>query len=179
MASFLLDLLGRVLDLFGRTGRGGLVGSMLLLLALAAVGYGIVRAVRRIRRTAPAAGPEPRHTGRSATDWVREAQEHEAAGRWRAALRAHHRALVADLAAAGLVEEVPGRTAAEYEREAAAAVPSAGDPLAAVTRLFERAWYADAPVGPEDVAELQRLAAAVRGAAGRRPVAAAGSGSAR
>ena len=51
---------------------------------------------------------------RTAAQWRAEAAAHDAAGRWREALRCRYRALVAELAGRGLVEEIPGRTSGEY-----------------------------------------------------------------
>lgn len=162
------DALGRVLDLVGQTGQGGLIGSLVLLAVAALLVLGSVRLLSRVRRSPAAAGPEVGLAGRSAHDWDSEAADHEAAHRWREAARCRHRALVAALAAAGLVEEVPGRTAAEYEAEATASVPAAGEPMRRATRLFERAWYARSPVTGEDVGDLRRAADEVRRAAGLR-----------
>jgi len=93
---------------------------------------------------------------RSADDWRSDAATHEAAGRWRAALRCRWRALVADLAGRGLVEEAAGRTAGEYRRQVAAAAPAAADAFDAATALFEDAWYGDRPA---DAAQAERLRA--------------------
>jgi hypothetical protein len=95
--------------------------------------------------------------GRPPADWRAEAARHEAAGAWRDALRCHWRALVADLAARGLVEEVPGRTTGDYRRHVARAVPGAAKTFASATGLFEVAWYAAQEVDAAAVAEERRL----------------------
>jgi hypothetical protein len=51
------------------------------------------------------------------------------------------------LAARGLVEEVPGRTAGEYRREVGRAVPAAAADFAGATELFEVAWYGRSDTG--------------------------------
>ncbi|HJU00766.1 MAG TPA: DUF4129 domain-containing protein, partial [Actinomycetes bacterium] len=72
-----------------------------------------------------------------------------------------YRALVADLAARGLVEEVPGRTAGEYRREIGRAAPAASADFAGATELFEVAWYGRADTGPQQAAHLRDLSAQV------------------
>jgi hypothetical protein len=94
---------------------------------------------------------------RPPADWRAEAAGHEAAGRWRDALRCHWRATVAELAARGLVEEVPGRTTGEYRAGVARAVPAVAEPFSRSTRLFEDAWYAAVDVGPAETAEVRTL----------------------
>jgi Domain of unknown function (DUF4129) len=98
---------------------------------------------------------------RSARDWRSEAEAHEAAGRWRPALRCRYRALVADLAARGLVEEVPGRTAGEYRRQVDAVVPEVAPAFAGATSLFEGAWYGGRSTGAEEAARFRELEARV------------------
>jgi len=95
---------------------------------------------------------------RTATDWRAEAEAHERAGRWRPALRCRYRALVAELAAGGVVDEVPGRTAGEYRAAVTVAAPDVATEFAAATELFERAWYGRAPTGADDAAHLSSLA---------------------
>lgn len=106
-------------------------------------------------------GVEVDGVGRPPADWRADAARHEAAGAWRDALRCHWRALVADLAARGLVEEVPGRTTGEYRSHVGRAVPGAARSFAGATVLFEVAWYAADEIGPDDVAEERRLGAEV------------------
>ena len=94
---------------------------------------------------------------RSARDWRAEAEALEGAGEWRPALRARYRSLVADLAARGLLDEVPGRTAGEYRVEVAAAVPRVASEFAGATELFERAWYGSRPTGADEAAHFRDL----------------------
>lgn len=163
-----LDGLGRLLDLIGQTGQAGLIGTLVFAVVAALLAFGAVRLIRRIRPSPRVAEPQISLSGRSARDWSQEASAHESAGHWREAVRCHHRALVAELVEAGLVEDVPGRTAAEHEAEAAASVPDGTEPMGRATRLFERAWYATTPVTAGDVYELHRAADMVRQAAGLR-----------
>ena len=95
---------------------------------------------------------------RPAAAWRIEAEAHERDGEWRLALRCRYRALVADLAGRGVLEEVPGRTAGEYRLELSGALPPAAPPFAGATELFERAWYGDAPTGATDAGRFRDLA---------------------
>jgi hypothetical protein len=70
-------------------------------------------------------------------------------------LRCRYRALVADLATRGLVDEIPGRTTGEYRRELASSLPSALDEFSGATDLFERAWYGEVPMGPDEHARFR------------------------
>jgi hypothetical protein len=150
------DQIGRMLSSLFRGDRGTVLAWAVLggLLATA-----IVLSIRFARTMTPdpdvpaRASATPRRTAR---DWRAEADAHERAAEWREALRARYRALVADLAARGLVEEVPGRTAGEYRAEVTASVPRAAPEFGGATELFERAWYGNRPIG---AAESERFLA--------------------
>ncbi|MDP9452222.1 MAG: DUF4129 domain-containing protein [Actinomycetota bacterium] len=147
------DLLAALLD----AGAGGLVGWVVVaVLGVVAVvlALRLTRGLRPDPVAAPGTEPAP---GRSAVDWRADAAAHEAAGQWRAALRCRWRALVADLAGRGLVEEVPGRTAGEYRRQVAEVLPEAASDFDAATTLFEEAWYGEHPVGAEQAERLRAL----------------------
>ncbi len=90
-------------------------------------------------------------------DWLAEAAACEARGDWQAALRARYRALVAELARRGLVDEIPGRTTGEYRAEVAANLPLAAPEFSNATDLFELAVYGHAPTGPEDASRVRQL----------------------
>lgn len=82
--------------------------------------------------------------------WRRLAAEHREAGRYRDAVRCEYRALVGDLARAGYVDEIPGRTSGEERtqlRELAPAVAPAFDEAA---DLFDHAWFDDAITSASD-----------------------------
>jgi hypothetical protein len=68
---------------------------------------------------------------------------------------------VADLAARGLVEEVPGRTAGEYRRQVDAVVPEVAPAFDGATSLFEGAWYGGRSTGAEEAARFRELEARV------------------
>lgn len=152
VAEFLADLLG------------GASGSVL---AWIVAGFGVVVllllafvVLRRLRwePTAPEDGPAPR--GRDAADWAREASDHEAAGRWREAVRAQFRVLTATLVARGLVEDVPGTTVGEYRTAIRGSAPELAEDFDAAADEFERIWYAHGEAGPGSVARLRAAAAA-------------------
>ena len=147
----------------GRPGTA-LVGVVVVagLVALAGMGVRFARGVKRDPAARGRARPARRRTPR---DWTAEAEEHERAGRWAAAVRCRYRALVATLADAGIVEEIPGRTAGEYRREVGSAVPEAGSAFDAASEVFERAWYGDAPSGPAEAEQVRDLSERVLDAA--------------
>ncbi len=137
---------------------------------LAAIGLIVVltrysRSLRPDPSIRPAVDVE---TGRPARDWLREAVEHERVGEWRDAVRCRYRALVAELAADGLIEEIPGRTTGEYRAFVASSVPTAAPPFAGASDLFERAWYGHRLGEAEDTDRFRDLANEVLTAAAER-----------
>src|SRR3546814_7900913 len=66
---------------------------------------------------------------RSPGEWRAMADELEAAGRWKEALRCRHRALVADLVRRGVIPDQAGRTAREYAADVALGLPHAAVPM--------------------------------------------------
>jgi len=157
-----VERLGQLLD--GLTGTGaGVVVAWLVVAVL--VGLAVVVALRFSRgmRPDPVLDPAPpvQGAGRTAAGWRAEAAESEAAGAWRVALRCRWRALVAELADRGLVEEIPGRTAGEYRRQLRHSAPAATLAFDEATTIFEDAWYGDRPAGRKDAARLGALSAQV------------------
>lgn len=156
-----VDAIARVLDALVAPG-GGAVGIGLLAAAVALTAVIAWRLVRRIRRDRARQAAPGRLGGRSAREWERDAERHAADGAWSEALRCHYRALLADLVAAGIIDEVAGRTARGYLREVVAAAPDATEAMTAVTEAFETAWYDRRDVTAADVADLRLAATAVR-----------------
>ena len=164
---WVLDQFGRLLANLFQGGRGSIIGWALLALVVALVVYLVVRFARGVTRDPELAAAGPTGTRRTATDWRAEAAAHEAKGEWRQALRCRYRALVADLAARGLVDEIPGRTAGEYRVEVARNVPAASADFAGATELFELAWYGNRPTGEPEADRFRDLADRVLVGAGR------------
>jgi hypothetical protein len=159
VGTWFAEMLGRLLESVG--GGGDLVAWIVILLVLGvALGLGgwLVRSLRPDRPLAdPLGGPV-----RKPEDWASDAELSERAGEWREALRCRYRALIAELAAAGLVEETPGRTTGEYLAEIRRELPEAAAPAAALSAAFDAVWYGNAPAGPGEVAALRADADEVR-----------------
>jgi hypothetical protein len=154
---WVLEMIGRLLGALGGSGAGGIVGLVLLALVLVGVGVLAARFSRGLTPSAEVAAAVAGGRRRSAAEWRAEAEAQERAGAWPEAVRSRYRALVADLASRGLVEEVPGRTAGEYRREVGRAVPAAATDFAGATELFEVAWYGRADTGAREAAHLRDL----------------------
>lgn len=116
--------------------------------------------------------------GRTASAWHAEAEVHERAGAYGQAVRCRYVALVTGLVELGIVEEVPGRTVGELDRELRAAAPSLAAPAAEAGRIFAEVVYGRSPASAEQAARLRELVRGVTAGAGgsRRPV---GSGARR
>jgi Domain of unknown function (DUF4129) len=152
-----LEAIGRLLAALGGSGAGGIVGLVLLALVLVGVGILAARFSRGLTPSPEVAAAVVGGRRRSAAEWRAEAEAQERTGAWREAVRSRYRALVADLASRGLVEEVPGRTAGEYRREVGRALPAAASDFAGATELFEVAWYGRADTGSQEAAHLRDL----------------------
>ncbi|HKY15100.1 MAG TPA: DUF4129 domain-containing protein [Microthrixaceae bacterium] len=157
-------------DLFPepRTGGGefAAAGNLLLYLFLAAlialVAWLVVRIVRgRLPRSPRRERDEAtiELTGsRPPVDWAAEAEAAESEGRWKEALACRYRELVAELLERGVVPDVAGRTTGELRADVAAQAPAAAASFSEATELFELAWYADLPTGPEENRRFRQLA---------------------
>ena len=167
-----LQWLGEQLSRFLALLSGNDVGRAVFALALAAVVVAMIVAavwfLRRVQRSgerAGNAGVGP--TGRSAREWEQDAGDAERAGDLREAVRCRYRAVIADLAARGLLDEVPGWTAGQYREAVRTAVPQAFPQFDRATDIFDRAWYGHIPVRREDVQAMTEAVGEVRGAADR------------
>jgi Domain of unknown function (DUF4129) len=158
---WLLEQAGRLLAELGASGAGGIVGLAVLVLALLGIGLLAARFSRGMTPSPEVRAAIPGAPRRPAADWRAEAEAHERAGAWRAAVRCRYRALVADLAARGLVEEVPGRTAGEYRRQVGRSLPDAAADFAGATELFELAWYGRAETGAREASRVRELSGRV------------------
>jgi hypothetical protein len=158
---WLLGQVGRLLAELGASGAGGIVGLAVLALALLGVGLLAARFSRGMTPSPEVRAAVPGAPRRPAADWRAEAEAHERAGAWRAAVRCRYRALVAELAARGLVDEVPGRTAGEYRREVRRSLPDAAADFAGATELFELAWYGRGETGAQEASRVRELSGRV------------------
>jgi len=86
--------------------------------------------------------------------WRSAAADHRGAGRYRDAIRCEYRALVGDLARAGVVDEVPGRTSGEERVQLADLAPAVAADFDTSADLFDEAWFGDAEIGPRDDEEF-------------------------
>jgi hypothetical protein len=155
---WVFDQIARLLAEVLQGGRRNLVGLIVFSVLVAGVVFLIARFARTVQRDPGADVPSVRVGRRTAADWRADAERYEAEGQWRDGLRCRHRALVADLATRGLVEEIPGRTAREYRDEVGDTAPVARDAFGGATELFELAWYAHAPTGPDESRRFRDLA---------------------
>lgn len=159
----------------GDAGAGGSSWFTILVLVVALVGTVLVARVllrsgvlsRRQKRRSDELAVDVSER-RSAQAWDELARRLEAEGRWKDALRARFGALVEQLIERGVVEDVPGRTTGEYRVQVRRALPDAGDDFAAAADLFDRAWYGDAPTGPDEAQRFVHDAERVLTSAGPR-----------
>jgi hypothetical protein len=159
---WVLDGLFRLLDRLGSGEAGAIASVVILAFAVGATAFITLRLLRRVRRDRAATAPAGGFGGRSSADWEHLAREAEAAGRWDAALRCRYRALLADLIAAGVTDEIAGRTVRDYLRDISAAAPQTERPLAWVTDAFEAAWYDRRPVTAADLDAMRTASDDVR-----------------
>lgn len=144
-------------------GRGAVLAWLVLAAVIGVVAFLLVRGLQRDRRQKRAPGIDAIEIDarRPPADWAAEAAQFEAAGAWRDALRCRYRWLIASLAGAGVVDEIPGTTSGEYRVLVGAARPSASGPITDATALFERAWYGNQPTGPAEASSFEELAGRV------------------
>lgn len=157
------EVIGRILLRLGQAADGpeGTVGFIAVVLLVGVLLVAIVVALSRFRRGGSTDTGLDEAIGRSAPDWGEQAEAHARAGEWTDALRCRYRQALAELAAAGLVAEVPGRTTGEYAAAVRTAVPPAAADFDELTRAFERAWYGRRRVGAEDLAAAEESRRAV------------------
>ena len=170
------DFFSRIIEAVGGDGRGSLIGTVTVIaLALLVIAV-VIRYTRTVGADARRDMALQGGLGRNSTEWLADARAHEAEGRWRDAVRCRYRALLAELAAAGLVDEVAGRTSGEYLGAVQQDVPSAAASFGDATRLFEVAWYGHDTVTPDDAEAFAAAAQRTRSDAGLgRSLASAGA----
>ena len=141
-------------------GRGAVLAWLVLAAVIGAVGWLLLRGLQRDRRRRDGSSIDAVEIDarRPAADWAAEAARFEAAEAWRDALRCRYRWLIASLARAGVVDEIPGTTSGEYRALVGAARPTVAGPITDATALFERAWYGNQPTGPDEASSFNDLA---------------------
>lgn len=146
------DAIGRAFESLLGSGAGTVLAWIVLGGAVALAVYFTNRFRRTVtpdRASGDGAGRMIELT-RSPSEWRAEADVAEAEGRWKDGLLARYRALVGSLVAAGVLDDVPGRTSGEYRIEVRARRPDARAAFDEATALFEQAWYGDEPTGPAE-----------------------------
>ena len=151
-------------------GGNTVVGFVILIVFLVALGY----VVSRIRLRLPTLAHSEDavididvEADRAADTWRAEAEQAEAAGQWKMALRARYRWLLGELIERQLLVNVPGRTPGEYRGDFARILPDQALPFTSATDLFERAWYGNEATGSEENQRFRAYAEQVIGAADR------------
>ena len=165
---YITDWIARLLEALGGGDRGSVIGTVVLVVLALVTAIVIWRFTATVRRDPGQDLAVEGGYGRSAADWLADAQQLEAAAQWRDALRCRYRALLAALAAEGLLEEVPGRTTGEYLAVVVEDLPTAQEPFRIVTRAFEAAWYGHMPVDGREVRQFADTSEDVLRSAGVR-----------
>ncbi len=164
-----LDAIGDVLgNALGAVASVPGVAWLIAGLGLLLLGLVVWRATRgaTLGRGQDVAVP-PAASERAAAAWAADADRLAAAGDLEAALRARYVAAVVTLIEQGVIEEVPGRTIRELDRELARRAPTVGGEMAHVGDRVEAVVFGDLPA---EAADLDVAAVALRAAAAHRPV---------
>jgi hypothetical protein len=155
------ERIGRVLQGLVTGDGASVLGWIVLLASIVAIGLLLSRLGRSVQRDPGRAASVIVERARTASQWADEAERLEGERLWKSALRCRFRALVATLVEQGRVDDVPGRTAGEYRAELDAALPEAAAAFAEATYLFEDAWYGDEPTGQAENEQFRSLARVV------------------
>ena len=139
-------------------GAGTLVAWLIVFLLL----LPLVPLARRLQLVPDRASAE-RHRETGVTDWRRLADEALARGDLREAVRALYAAMLATLAASGVVANSPAVTAGECGWAVTRRQPEVAPAVVAATSAFERVTYGHREPTPADVASLQRADRALAG----------------
>lgn len=144
LAEWLDELMYRLARAGSEVPGGWLTIAVLVALVIVAVVVA-VRIARRAMRTDR--GAEPLFGGQElgAAEHRATAEQHAAAGQWGLAIRHRLRAVARQLEETGVLPAIPGRTATELARDAAAALPSLGDEFHVAAGSFNDVTYGDRP----------------------------------
>jgi len=143
---------------------GGAVGLVALAILVIVVVVVLVRRTGPLRTTATADAPLFAGRPRSAREYRAAADTAAAAGAWGEAVRQRFRAIVRSIEERDILDDRPGRTAAEAATAAAAALPACADRLRAAAQAFDDVAYGGDPGSPHTDAELRELDRAVAAA---------------
>lgn len=163
------DALGRLFETLTGGGPGSVIGLVVIGALVAGAVWLVTRSVGGPVPGRVVHGPAVTHGTTAPIDageWLREAERLLAAGDRRGALRCRYQALVSDLIAMRVLDDVPGRTPSEL-RDALVAGRPLLEPVAdRVTATFEEVWYGhvdpDAARYADFASDLEQLAATVR-----------------
>ncbi|MED5814256.1 DUF4129 domain-containing protein [Mycolicibacterium sp. 050232] len=145
IGEWLKELLYRITAAGSTIPGGWFTISVLVILVVVAVVVA-VRIARRTMRTARSADPALFGSRElSAAQHRAIAEQHVAQGDWSAAIRHRVRALARHLEETGVLDAVPGRTATELARDAAAALPALSSELFSAATAFNDVTYGEQP----------------------------------
>jgi hypothetical protein len=167
IAGWIDDRIQDVLDVIAGGGIFTIIAIVVVLIGLVLLVRWLVGSewnLRRRRRRADDGVSLDEVRTRTPAQWRAEAEELEGRGDWKAALRCRHRALVGALLVEGLVDDVAARTTGELRQDVAERAPERAAAFSAASDLFDLAWYAARPTGPEESARFQALAVEATGA---------------
>lgn len=168
---WLLDRLASFLGTLAGGGPGSVIGWIVVLALVLGATWLLARALQ-VPATAGADHPQGVVYGtesrRDPDQWLAEARRLEAAGDRRGALRCRYQALLAVVVREEVVDDVAGRTAREYDRLLAGAMPEVATASAELTSVFERTWYGGEDVAPGTLERFGRSCEAIEARACRR-----------
>lgn len=145
IGEWLRDLLYRITTAGSTIPGGWFTISVLVILIVVAVVVA-VRIARRTMRTARGADQALFGSQElSAAQHRSIAEQYAAQGDWSAAIRHRVRALARRLEETGVLDAVPGRTATELARDAAAALPALSTELFSAANTFNDVTYGEQP----------------------------------
>lgn len=144
LAEWFDELVAKIAQGGSNVPGGWLTITVLVVLLVVAV----IVAVRIARRAMRTSRGEPSLFGGQelgAAEHRATAEQYAAAGQWGLAVRHRLRAVARFLEETGVLQPVPGRTATELARDAAAALPGLGDELRDAASAFNDVTYGDRP----------------------------------
>jgi hypothetical protein len=160
LRDWLAEGVSRVLALLSGDTTMGWAVVVMGLVVLGVVGWRATRGLALDRAVEEA--PLGDGGGRSSAEWAARADEAARRGHYDEAVRARYLALVTGLAEQGTIEEVPGRTVGELERELEVAAPTLAAPVARAGAIFAEVFYGRQPATAAEADRVTELAARVR-----------------